>query len=195
MMKQLEKMLDEAIILDNKVIKVDQFVNHQINIDLFREIRNLFYEHFKHQKVTKIVTCEASGIAVAMMCGLAFNVDVVFAKKGSSLLTNSNYYTETVYSYTKQKESQFMIDRRFINENDHVLLVDDFLANGEAMNGLISICHQARAAIVGLGVVIEKGFQVGGKQLREKGYDVCSLVIVDQIENNQIIKYHSSLLK
>lgn len=186
MSKLLEHLHQDAIILDNSIVKVDSFLNHQMNIEVFEEIRDRFYEYFKHKRIDKIVTCEASGIGIAIMVAQAFRVDVVFAKKEESQILSNDCYTAPVFSYTKNKESVFKVDKRFIQPNQNILIIDDFLANGEAINGLISIVNQAQAHVSGIGVVIEKGFQQGGQKLREKGFDLHSLVIIDMIRNNQL---------
>lgn len=186
-MEQLKNKINEdGHIIGDSIVKVDSFLNHQLDIQLFEAMGQEFYQHFVHKKVDKIVTCEASGIAIAAITAHFFGCNVVFAKKEVSHTMTNDYYTAPVYSYTKQKESIFRIDRRFIQPDENILIIDDFLANGEATSGLISIVTQAQANVVGIGIAIEKGFQPGGRSLREKGYDVKSLVIIDQIKENQI---------
>lgn len=187
-MNAIEKrVVESAQILDGHIIKVDHFLNHQMDVDLLVEMSELFYAHFKDKKITKIITCEASGIGIAVICALKFNVPIVFAKKNPHMTTNDLNYQAKVFSYTKQSATQFNIDKRFLNSEDRVLIIDDFLANGEAMRGLINIINQSKASIEGIGVVIEKGFQPGGDYLRNKGYDLVSLCIIDDIVDSQII--------
>lgn len=181
-----EKIRQDALILDNSIIKVDSFLNHQMDIHLFNEMGKTFRDYFGWG-VQKIVTCEASGIGIATIVAQYFGCDVVFAKKEASSLTDDNFHTAPVYSYTKQKESLFRIDKRFINEGDQILIIDDFLANGEALSGMISLVEQAKAQVMGIGVAIEKGFQNGGQMIRERGYNLKSLVIIDEIQNNKLI--------
>ena len=182
-----ERVLNSAQIIDGHIIKVDHFLNHQMDVHLILEMANLFYDYFKDKKINKIVTCEASGIGIAVVCGLKFNVPIVFAKKNPRMDENANNYQAKVFSYTKHLETQFNIDKRFLKESDNVLIIDDFLANGEAMRGLINMINQSQATIQGIGVVIEKGFQPGGDWLREKGYDLYSLCIIDKISDSQIL--------
>ncbi len=187
MSKLLELLQQDTIILDNSIVKVDSFLNHQMNIELFEEVRDRFYDYFKDKKIDKIITCEASGIGLAIMVAQAFRVNVVFAKKDESQILSDNCYTAPVFSYTKNKKTTFRIDKRFIQPNENILIIDDFLANGEAVTGLINIVEQAQAHVSGIGIVIEKGFQPGGQMLRNKGLDLYSLIIIDAIENNQLI--------
>lgn len=182
-----ETVLKTAKVYDNNIIKVDHFLNHQMDVHLLKEISQLFYDYFKDKSIDKIITCEASGIGIAVMCGLQFDVPIVFAKKNPHMKSNPNNYQAEVFSYTKQLITQFNIDKRFLNDGEKVLIVDDFLANGEALNGLISLCDQAQAEICGIGIVIEKGFQKGGKIIRDLGYDLYSLCVIKEIQGNQLI--------
>lgn len=181
-----EKVLESAQIKDGHIIKVDHFLNHQMDVSLLKETSKLFYDYFKEKNINKIITCEASGIGIAVICALDFNVDVVFAKKNPHLTLNEENYQAKVFSYTKQLATQFNIDKRFLSQDDNVLIIDDFLANGEAIRGLIDLCHQAEATISGIGIVIEKGFQPGGKWLRDQGFDVYSLCVIEDIIDSQI---------
>ncbi len=186
-MEQLQKiMIEEAQVLGNSIIKADSFLNHQLNVKLFNQMGQAFRDYFQ-TPIDKIVTCEASGIGLACIVAQYFDCNVVFAKKENSSLMVEDYYTEKVFSYTKQKESLFRIDKRFIHPGERILIIDDFLANGEALNGMISIVEQAKATVVGIGIAIEKGFQDGGERIRAHGYDLKSLVIVDRIENNELV--------
>lgn len=181
-----QRVLNSAQIIEGHIIKVDHFLNHKMDVELISEMANLFYEYFKEKEINKIITCEASGIGIAVICGLKFNVPIVFAKKNSRMDENPNNYQAKVFSYTKHLETQFNIDKRFLSKDDKVLIIDDFLANGEAMRGLINIIDQSQASIEGIGVVIEKGFQPGGDWLREKGHDLYSLCIIDEITDSRI---------
>lgn len=182
-MEQLkQRIIEDAIIINDSVVKVDSFLNHQMDILLFNEMGKAFRQHF-NQTIDKIVTCEASGIGIACIAAQYFDCPVVFAKKETSAILQDNFYKADVYSYTKKKKSVFHIDKRFISKGQNILLIDDFLANGEAMSGLISIVEQAGAKVAGIGVAIEKGFQPGGETLRKLGYDLKSLVIIDEIKD------------
>lgn len=182
-----KRILEDGIVLGNNVLKVDSFLNHQIDVALFNEIGLSFKEYFKDKKIDKILTIEASGIGLACVVAQHFNcVPVVFAKKTSALNLGSDIYHSKVYSYTKQKEYQVMVSKRYLNQGENILIIDDFLANGKAILGLQEIIEQAGANLQGVGIVIEKGFQGGGDELREKGIDLKSLAIVDSMENGQI---------
>ncbi|NLC05246.1 MAG: xanthine phosphoribosyltransferase [Erysipelothrix sp.] len=176
---------NESLVLNNSIIKADTFLNHQMNIELFNQMGQEFLNYFK-TPIDKIVTCEASGIGLACIVAQYFKCNVVFAKKEPSLLMVEDYYTERVFSYTKQKESLFSIRKDLLAIDERILIIDDFLANGEALKGMISIVEQANAKVIGIGIAIEKGFQDGGKLIRQQGYDLKSLVIIDQIKNNEL---------
>lgn len=142
--------------------------------------------HLRRQKIDKILTIEASGIGIACIAAQHFNnVPVVFAKKSQSINLDGDQYSARVYSYTKQKEFPVIVSKRFLTPGEHVLLIDDFLANGKAMHGLIDICNEAGVIIEGIGIAIEKGFQRGGKELREAGYDVASLAVVKAMDGEK----------
>ena len=165
------------------VLKVDSFLNHQMDIDLFNEMGQEFYRLFGEEHVTKIVTIEASGIGIACVAARHFgNAPVVFAKKAQSINLDGDQYTTTVYSFTKQKEFPVIVSKRYLNEGDHVLLIDDFLANGKALRGLIELCHKAGAVVEGIGIAVEKGFQQGGRIIRNLGYQLESLAIVEGMD-------------
>ncbi len=184
----VDRIKKEGRVYPGKVLKVDSFLNHQIDPDLMDEIGRAFYEKYKERGITKIVTIEASGIAIAYATARFFKVPLVFAKKAKSLNLGNDLYVSKVTSYTYGKEYDVTLSKRYLGESDHVIIVDDFMAMGNAMNGLIDICHQAGAAVEGIGICIEKGFQPGGQQLRDKGYDVTSLAIVDEMtDDGQII--------
>lgn len=182
------KLLEERIARDGTVktadvLKVDAFLNHQCDVALFDEMGRAWAEHFAGKQIDKILTIEASGIGIACCAARHFgNVPVVFAKKAQSINLDGDQYSTTVYSFTKQKEFPVIVSKKFLNEGEHVLLIDDFLANGKALHGLITLCHAAGATVEGIGIAVEKGFQRGGDGLREEGYDVDSLAIVESMD-------------
>lgn len=181
-----KKIMEEGKVVSEEILKVDSFLNHQIDVELFQEIGKEFYKRFGEKKITKILTVEASGIALASIAALYFKVPVVFAKKTDSRNLDAQKYISQVYSFTKQTTYDIQISKRYLSKEDHILIIDDFLANGKAALGLIDIINQAGAVIEGIGIVIEKGFQQGGKILRDKNIHVESLAIVNRFENGQI---------
>ncbi|PFK47371.1 xanthine phosphoribosyltransferase [Bacillus cereus] len=181
-----EKILNEGTVLSGDVLKVDAFLNHQIDPVLMQEIGKEFAQRFKEENITKIVTIESSGIAPAVMAALELGVKVVFARKRKSLTLQDNMYVAKVYSFTKQETNEISLSRNHINENDRVLIIDDFLANGQAALGLMSLVEQAGASIAGIGIVIEKAFQDGGKKLRESGVRVESLAEIASLDNGTV---------
>ncbi|PEE44021.1 xanthine phosphoribosyltransferase [Bacillus pseudomycoides] len=181
-----EKILNEGKVLSGDVLKVDAFLNHQIDPVLMQEIGKEFAQRFKEDNITKIVTIESSGIAPAVMAGLELGVKVVFARKRKSLTLQDNMYVAKVYSFTKQETNEISLSRNHIHENDRVLIIDDFLANGQAALGLMSLVEQAGASIAGIGIVIEKAFQDGGKKLRENGVRVESLAEIASLDNGTV---------
>ncbi|HAE45592.1 MAG TPA: xanthine phosphoribosyltransferase [Lachnospiraceae bacterium] len=185
------KALEERILKDGQVrpgniLKVDNFLNHQIDIQFMNEIGKEFKRVFAEKNVTKIMTIEASGIAIAAITAQYFNVPVVFAKKAQSINLDGSLYTTKVKSYTHQKTYDVILSKKFLSPDDHVLIVDDFLANGCAVEGLIDIIQTAGATLEGVGIVIEKGFQVGGKELRARGIDVRSLAIIESMSDDSL---------
>lgn len=183
-MKELEdRIRRDGTVKPGEVLKVDAFLNHQCDVTLFNHMGDEWARIFAGKKIDKILTIEASGIGIACIAAQHFgNVPVVFAKKTQSINLDGDQYTAKVYSYTKQKEFPVIVSKRFLNRGEHVLLIDDFLANGKAMHGLIDICNEAGVVIEGIGIAIEKGFQRGGKELREAGYEVASLAIVKSMD-------------
>ena len=174
--------------LGKDVVKVDSFLNHRIDVALCTEMGNAFHDAFRDEKVDCILTVEASGIATAITAAQAFgNIPVVFAKKGDHINVGHDVYTAEVYSFTHQKSNVIRVSRSCLQEGMRVLIIDDFLANGEAIAGMRSILRQARCELVGVGICVEKGFQPGGQALRDSGVKVVSLAIVDAIEDGQII--------
>ncbi len=178
-----EKILTEGVVKPGNVLKVDGFLNHQIDVSLMEQIGKEFYRRFADLPITKVMTIETSGIAIACFVAREFGVPVVFAKKTMSVNLDGDTYVAEVASFTKKKVNQVIVSKRYLSENDHVLIVDDFLANGCALQGLISIAESADATVEGLGIVIEKGFQEGGHRLRNLGYRLESLTIVDAMDD------------
>ena len=181
-----QKILAEGIVLSDEVLKVDSFLNHQIDPVMMQQIGQEFARLFKDSGITKIITIEASGIAPAVMAGLELGVPVIFARKYQSLTLKDDLYRSKVFSFTKQIESTIAISKKHINENDKALVIDDFLANGQAALGLADLIHQANAEVVGIGIVIEKSFQPGRELLLDKGYRVESLARVKSLENGTV---------
>ena len=181
-----EKILNEGRVSGDEILKVDSFLNHQIDPILLNEIGKEFKMRFKDTKITKILTIEASGIAIAIMAGLHFKVPVVFAKKVESKNLDKETYKTKVYSFTKAKYYDIQVSKRYLNSDDHILILDDFLANGRAAIGLIELIEQANATLSGIGIVIEKGFQEGGDILRNRNINVQSLAIVNRFTDNKI---------
>lgn len=181
-----QKILAEGIVLSEEVLKVDSFLNHQIDPVMMQLIGQEFARLFKDAGITKIITIEASGIAPAVMAGLELGVPVIFARKYQSLTLKDDLYRSKVFSFTKQTESTIAISNKHISSTDKVLVIDDFLANGQAALGLADLIHQANAEVVGIGIVIEKSFQPGRDLLLEKGYRVESLARVKSLENGTV---------
>lgn len=180
-----KKILKDGVVKAGNVLKVDNFLNHQMDIALFSEIGKEFYRLFGDCNVTKILTIEASGIGIACVTAQSFNnIPVVFAKKSKSKNISDNVYTSTVVSFTHGGENDIVVSRDYLNPGDRVLIIDDFLANGSALEGLMSIVEQSGATLVGAGIVIEKGFQPGGEKIRSKGVRVESLAIIDSMNDD-----------
>ena len=186
-MKLLEdRILKDGTVLPGNVLKVDCFLNHQIDVRLIKELGKALYEEFRNYEITKILTVEASGIVIACAAADHFDVPVVFAKKGHHKNVGTDVYAADVHSFTKGITNTVCVSKKFINAEDKVLIIDDFLADGQACLGLKSICEQAGAAVVGFGIAIEKGFQNGGKLLRQTGLPVVSLAIVASMTDDSI---------
>ena len=182
-----EMVITDGKVYDNNVLKVDSFLNHQIDAGLMMKMAESFYEYFKKEKITKILTIEASGIAPAIMVANLFNVPMVFAKKSKpSTLKNNDVYTAEVHSYTKNITNTIVVSEKFIDKDDKVLIIDDFLANGQATLGLMEIVEKAGAETVGVGILVEKSFQDGRKLLEKKNVNVCSLCRIASLENNEV---------
>ncbi|WP_026670398.1 xanthine phosphoribosyltransferase [Butyrivibrio sp. AE3006] len=182
-----EKILEEGRVYPGNILKVDSFLNHQIDVGLLDVLGEAIYEKYKDKKITKILTIEASGIAVACSVAKHFNVPVIFAKKSKSLNLGDDVYVSRISSYTYGKEYDAVVSRDFLGNDDKVIIVDDFIAIGNAMKGLIEICVQAGAKIEGIGICIEKGYQHGGDDVRQMGYDVTSLAIIDDMKEDGTI--------
>ena len=178
------RIVKDGVVKDGDVLKVDSFLNHQIDVALLDEIAKEFKARFKGKPITKVLTIETSGVAIACAVAREFGVPVVFAKKSKSINLDGPVYEAEIPSFTKKNVSRVIVSKKFLTNQDHVLLVDDFLANGYAMQGLISIVESADASVEGLGIVIEKGFQEGGERLRNLGYELHSLAIIDQMDAN-----------
>lgn len=186
-MKRLqEKIRKDGTVLSGDVLKVDTFLNHQIDPPLMKAIGEEFAERFKDAGITKILTIESSGIAPAMMTGLVLGVPAVFARKRKSLTLINHLYTASVHSFTKNETNDISVSKDFITASDTVLILDDFLANGQAVLGLLDIVEQAGAELAGVGIVIEKGFQPGGNMIREKGIKLESLAAIASLENGKV---------
>ena len=177
-----DRIRKEGKIEKGNILKVDSFLNHQIDAELLDEIGKEFHRQFADHGVTKILTIEASGIAIAIAAARYFRCPVVFAKKTKTLNIAGDVYTSKVDSFTHKTTNDIIVSKRFLNAGDRVLILDDFLANGKAIFGLSDLIRQAGAELVGAGVVIEKGFQEGGKKIREMGVDLRSLAIVDSMD-------------
>lgn len=173
----------DGVVKDGNVLKVDSFLNHQMDISLMNEIGKEFYERFKDLPINKILTIEASGIAIAYAVAQQFGVPLLFAKKSKSINIAGDTYTAEVESFTHKNKNTVVVSKQFLTANDHVLIIDDFLANGCALQGLISIVDQAGGTVEGIGIAIEKGFQVGGQVIRNLGYRLESLAIVESMDH------------
>ena len=178
-----ERILRDGVVKEGNVLKVDCFLNHQMDISLLEQIGEEFHRRFAGEKITKVLTIESSGIAIAYPVAKAFGVPMVFAKKSQSLNLDGQMYTAEVQSFTHGKVNQVIVAKKFLSPDDRVLIIDDFLANGCALQGLISIVDSAGAEVVGLGIAIEKGFQEGGWRIRNLGYRLESLAIVDAMDS------------
>ena len=186
-MKELEeKILKEGHALSENILKVDSFINHQVDPVLMQQIGDAFAGHFGNKGITKVVTIESSGIAPALMTAISLNVPMIILKKQPSKILNHDLYQTVVTSYTKGTSYELTISAKYISENDHILIVDDFLANGEAATGAIRLIRKAHATIAGVSVLIEKAFQPGREKLEEQGIDVYSLARVSRLDKGVI---------
>lgn len=183
-----ERILKDGVVLGDNVLKVDNFLNHQIDPVLMQAIGNEFAELFKERGINKIITIESSGIAPAVFAGLAMGVPVVFARKHKSLTLVDNMYSASVYSFTKNVTNEIAVSKSFLDSSDNVLLIDDFLANGQAAIGLLEICEKAGAKVSGMGIVIEKSFQKGRQIVEESGIEIASLARIAAFEDG-VVKF------
>ena len=186
-----ERILKDGVVKAGNILKVDSFLNHQMDITLYREIGKEFYKLFKDCGVTKILTIEAAGIGIACVAAQFFDVPALFAKKSKTKNIDGEIYTSTVESFTHGTSYEIMVSKKFLSPKDTVLIIDDFLAKGNALLGLIDVVEQAGAKLAGCGIVIEKGFQEGGRMLRERGVRVESLAIVDEMSEESGIRFRS----
>lgn len=177
-----ERILKDGIVKEGNVLKVDSFLNHQMDIELFNEMGKEWAKRFEGKNINKILTIEASGIGIACVVAQHFNVPVVFAKKSKSINIDGDMYVAEVVSYTHKNTNQVIVSKKFLSPDDHVLIIDDFLANGCALQGLISIVQNAGGTVEGIGIAIEKGFQAGGQIIRNLGYQLESLAIVESMD-------------
>jgi len=177
-----ERIVKDGKVKPNNVLKVDSFLNHQMDISLMEEIGREFHRRFADKKVTKVLTIEASGIGIACFVAKEFGVPMVFAKKSHSINIDSDVYVAEVESFTHKNKNNVIVSKQFLNEGDRVLIIDDFLANGCALQGLMSIVSSAGASVEGIGIVIEKGFQIGGQIIRNLGVQLESLAIIDAMD-------------
>ena len=177
-----ERILKDGVVKEGNVLKVDSFLNHQMDVALMNEIGKEFHRRFEGKPINKILTIEASGIAIAYAVAQQFQVPLLFAKKSKSINIAGDTYVAEVESFTHKNRNTVVVSKQFLGETDRVLIIDDFLANGCALQGLISIAESAGAIVEGCGIVIEKGFQIGGKVIRNMGYHLESLAIVDAMD-------------
>lgn len=191
-----DKVMTEGIVLSDNVLKVDSFLNHQMDPVLMKEVGGEFARRFAGEGITKVLTIESSGIAPAIMTALELGVPMIFARKHKSLTLKNDILVEKVYSFTKRETNEITVSKKFLSSDDRVLIIDDFLANGEAAFGLARIVEQVGASVAGIGIVIEKSFQPGARLLHEAGYRVDSLVRIASLENGTVAfveEMHESL--
>lgn len=181
-----DRIQQDGLILPGNVLKVNSFLNHQIDPELMYEVGQEFARLFKEKKINKILTVEASGIAPSIMAGLIMKVPVVFARKVKPSTMNDETYTAQVYSYTKKVTNTISVDKKFLNADDRVLIIDDFLANGQAVKGMLELCKQANAQVEGVGIVIEKSFQNGAQWIKDQGIQLESLARIESFEDDHV---------
>lgn len=182
-----DAILERGTVKNGDVLKVDAFLNHQMDIPLINAVGKTFYEHFQNQNITKILTIEASGIGIACITAQYFNVPVLFAKKTESRNLDGEVYTSRVTSFTKQRNYDVIVSKKFLTPADRILIIDDFLARGSALSGLINIIRQSGATIVGAGICIEKAYDEGGDKVRALGIKVHSLAKIEYMDENRIV--------
>ncbi|WP_096155319.1 MULTISPECIES: xanthine phosphoribosyltransferase [Bacillus] len=186
MLQLQHAILEKGTVLSDGVLKVNTFLNHQIDTDLMIEIGREFADRFKDDQITKVLTLESSGIAPSFMAANMLQVPLIFARKKKSLTLQDNVFTSSVYSFTKQETNEITVSKEFLEKNDRVLIIDDFLANGQAALGLANVVEQAGATVTGIGIVIEKSFQPGRQQLLDTGYRVESLARIQSLQNGKV---------
>lgn len=177
-----ERIVKDGVVKEGNILKVDSFLNHQMDINLFDQMGEEFKRRFEGKPINKILTIEASGIGIACIVANHFHVPVVFAKKSQSLNIDGDVYAAEVESFTHKRKNQVIVSKKFLSPEDHVLIIDDFLANGCALQGLLSIVAQAGGTVEGIGIAVEKGFQQGGRIIRNLGYQLESLAIVESMD-------------
>ena len=188
-----ERIVKDGVIKEGNVLKVDNFLNHQMDVMLLDEIGKEFHQRFADKPITKVLTIEASGIAIAYAVARCFGVPMVFAKKAKSINIDGDVYSADVESFTHKNKNRVIVSKKFLSPDDHILIVDDFLANGCALQGLISITESAGAVVEGIGIAIEKGFQYGGRSIRNLGYHLESLAIVESMDHvTQTVTFRES---
>ena len=188
-----EKILSDGNVKQGNILKIDNFLNHQIDIDIIRQIAYELKRRFRGVEVNKILTIEASGIAIATMLGHVYDVPIVFAKTSETANSTDNKYMSQAYSFTHKKMNNVLVSKTYLHATDKVLIVDDFLADGQAMHALIDLVHQAGGEVVGIGIAVEKGQQKGGAMLREEGYHLESIAIIDEMNwETQEIKFRNN---
>ena len=177
-----EKILSDGTVKQGNILKIDNFLNHQIDIGIMRQIADELKHRFHDVEVNKILTIEASGIAIATMVGNLYDVPVVFAKKGETANSTDDKYVSHAYSFTHKQMNNVFVSQPYLNSTDRVLIVDDFLADGQAVHALIDLVHQAGGEVVGIGIAVEKGQQNGGRLLREEGYRLESIAVIEEMD-------------
>ena len=189
-----ERIAKDGIIKEGNVLKVDSFLNHQMDVKLLDQLGQEFYRRFSDKRITKVLTIEASGIAIAYAVARCFGVPMVFAKKAKSVNIDGDVYSAEVESFTHKNKNQVLVAKKFLSADDRLLIVDDFLANGCALQGLLSITKSAGASVEGIGIAIEKGFQDGGKNIRELGYHLESIAIVESMDHEtQTVRFREQV--
>ena len=178
-----ERIVKDGVVKEGNVLKVDSFLNHQMDINLYNEMGKEWKKRFEGKQIDKILTIEASGIGLACIAAMHFGVPVVFAKKTQSVNLDGDIYTAEVESFTHKNKNTVLVSKKYIKEGEHILIIDDFLANGCALQGLIRIVHAGGAIVEGIGIAVEKGFQAGGTMIRNMGYQLESLAIVESMNS------------
>ena len=181
-----DRIRSDGEVLPGNVLKINSFLNHQVDPELMKKVGEEFSRLFKDSGVTKVLTCEASGIAPGVMAAYELHVPMVFARKKKPATLNDAVYWADVYSYTKKVTNQICVEQKFLHKDDHLLIIDDFLANGEAVKGMINIANQAGAEVAGVGIVVAKTFQGGSDWLKEHGYRLEALAEIASLANNQV---------